>query len=194
VTAHVEALSTLRTWDPPSAAQAELRQRFVAHLTAHPDGLARSCSPGHLTAGVLVLSADLDAVLLHLHAKARRWFHFGGHWEPGDGSLRETASREAREESGIDGLLVQADPVHLDLHRVEFCRGHDRADHLDVRYAALAPSGAQPRAGEESLEVRWWPLRGLPDLEDEMHELIALSRRRLQPAASSEPSSRAPAE
>jgi 8-oxo-dGTP pyrophosphatase MutT (NUDIX family) len=191
VTPHADALRALRTWAAPSAAQAGLRDRFVAHLVARPDGLERRCSPRHLTAGALVLAPNLDAVLLNLHGKARRWFHFGGHWEPGDASLRETAAREAAEESGIDALSLHPQPVHLDLHRVEFCRGHDRADHLDVRYAAVAPTGATPRAGEESLAVRWWALDGLPDLETEMYELIDLSRQRLQSRAGS---SRAAAE
>jgi 8-oxo-dGTP pyrophosphatase MutT (NUDIX family) len=203
VTAHAQALAALRTWTPPSPRQAALRDRFVTHLHTHPDGLARSCSPGHLTAGTLVLSADLDAVLLNLHGRAARWFHFGGHWEPGDASLLATASREATEESGLAALQMDPDPVHLDLHRVEFCRGHDRADHLDVRYAALAPAGAAARVSDESLEVRWWPLQALPDLEPEMHELIRVSHERLRSGRSAQSapsrpspagSSRAPAE
>lgn len=193
-TAYTETLAGLAAWNAPTPELGSLRDRFVAHLEAHPDGLDRACSPGHLTAGTLVLSADLDAVLLNLHAKARRWFHFGGHWETGDPSLLATASREAREESGVRGLLVHPDPVHLDLHHVEFCRGHDRTDHLDVRYAALAPPGAVGRVSDESLDVRWWPLDALPDLPSEMLELVALSRNRLRSAQSSSPSSLAPAE
>lgn len=192
---HAEALRALRTWSPPSRAQAVLRDQFVAHLVEHADGLERACSPGHLTAGTLVLSAGLDAVLLNLHGRAARWFHFGGHWEPGDASLLATASREATEESGIAGLRVHPEPVHLDLHPVEFCRGHEHTEHLDVRYAALAPADATPGASAESLDVRWWMLDDLPDLEPEMHELIARSRERL--AQSAEPpagSSRAAAE
>ncbi|HEX4688053.1 MAG TPA: NUDIX domain-containing protein [Nocardioides sp.] len=186
MTAHSEALGALRTWPAPSREQAAVRDRLVTHLVEHPDGLERSCSPGHLTAGALVLSADLAEVLLNLHGRAGRWFHFGGHWERGDDSLLTTASREASEESGIAGLVVDPTPVHLDVHEVEFCRGHGRVDHLDVRYAALAPAGAQPEASDESLDVRWWPLGALPDLEPEMHELIARSRERLASRATAQ--------
>jgi 8-oxo-dGTP pyrophosphatase MutT (NUDIX family) len=185
VSAHAAALAGLSSWSAPSASQAALRDAFVVHLEQHPDALARACSPGHLTAGALVLSADLDAVLLNLHARARRWFHFGGHWEPGDATLLATATREATEESGVPGLVVHPEPVHLDRHVVEFCRGHERTAHLDVRYAALAPAGAEARASEESLDVRWWPVDGLPELEPEMHELIAQARARLQEPLSS---------
>jgi len=179
VTAYAEALASLESWAPPSLAQAALRERYVAHLHDHPDGLERSCAPGHLTAGALVVSAELDAVLLNLHGRAGRWFHFGGHWEPGDTTLLATAAREAAEESGVDGLSVHPDPVHLDLHRVEFCRGHEHTEHLDVRYAARAPADAVPHTSDESLDVRWWSLDALPDLEPEMHEQIARSRERL---------------
>jgi hypothetical protein len=55
----------------------------------------------------------------------------------------------------------------------------------------VAQPGAGPRVSDESLDVRWWPVDALPDLEDEMVELIDLARARCQ---SSAPSSRAPAE
>jgi 8-oxo-dGTP pyrophosphatase MutT (NUDIX family) len=195
VTARDTALAELRGWDAPSAGQSGLRDVYVAHLVSHADGLSRECHPGHLTAGALVLSSGLDAVLLNLHGKAGRWFHFGGHVEDDDASLLDAARREAVEESGIADLVVDPTPVHLDLHHVEFCRPHGRADHLDVRYAALAPVDARASASDESLAVRWWPLDALPDLEPEMHTLIALSRERLAaPAQSASPSSRAPAE
>jgi 8-oxo-dGTP pyrophosphatase MutT (NUDIX family) len=179
VSARDEALTTLRGWSVPAGRQARLRDHFVAHLEVHPDALDRACAAGHLTAGTLVLSPGLDAVLLNLHGKARRWFHFGGHHEPGDGSLLGTATREAAEESGLHDLDVHPVPVHLDRHTVGFCRPHGTVDHLDVRYAALAPADAEATVSDESLEVRWWPLGALPDLEPEMHALIALARERL---------------
>jgi 8-oxo-dGTP pyrophosphatase MutT (NUDIX family) len=191
VTAHASALTTLRAWSPPSPAQASLRDAFVEHLAAHPDGLLRSCFPDHLTAGTIVLSPDLDGVLLNLHRKARRWFAFGGHHEPADGSLAATARREATEESGLGDLRFDAVPVQLDRHAVDFCDPRGTVHHLDVRFAAIATRGIGPRVSDESLDVRWWPVDALPTPEPEMHELIALARERLQ---SSAPSSRAPAE
>jgi 8-oxo-dGTP pyrophosphatase MutT (NUDIX family) len=174
-----EALAELRSYAAPTAGQAALRDDYVRHLEAHPDGLLRSCVPDHLTAGALVLSPGLDQVLLNLHRKAGRWFHFGGHLEPSDTSLWDAARRETAEESGISELVVHRGPVHLSRHTVPFCDPPRRVDHLDVRFAAVAPPGAAAAVSDESLDVRWWPLDALPDLEDEMHELIARASARL---------------
>ncbi|MBD8870216.1 NUDIX domain-containing protein [Nocardioides sp. MJB4] len=146
------------------------------HLAAHANGVRRSCFPDHLTAGTLVLAADGEAVLLNLHRKARRWFAFGGHCEDQDATLAGAAHREASEESGLKGLRLHPEPVHLDAHRVDFCDPRGTVTHLDVRYAALADPGAEHRASAESVELRWWPLSGLPELEEEMHVLIARAR------------------
>jgi 8-oxo-dGTP pyrophosphatase MutT (NUDIX family) len=182
VSLHADALATLTGWPAPSPVQEALRERYVAHLWAHPDGLTRDCRPDHLTASTLVLSADGAAVLLTLHAKAHRWFQFGGHCEPGDATLAGAARREATEESGLAGLVLDPVPVQLSEHAVPFCgpAGSTRAvHHLDVRFAALAPTDAAHAVSDESLDVRWWPADGLPDPEPDLLELVALARARI---------------
>jgi 8-oxo-dGTP pyrophosphatase MutT (NUDIX family) len=160
-----------------SAGQRALRDRFVAHLDAHPDGVLRTCRPGHLTASTVVLSADAARVLLTLHAKAGRWFQLGGHVEPGDGTLLAAARREAVEESGLD-VVVDPVPVHLDEHAVPFCGADGAAHHLDVRFVAVAPDGARHAVSDESLDVRWWPVDDLPD--PDLAEPVALAVARVR--------------
>ena len=171
---HDDALAVLRRWQPPNGHQAVLRDRYVDHLASHPDGMHRTCYPHHLTASTLVLSADRDHVLLTLHAKARRWFQFGGHCEAGDATLAGAARREAVEESGITGLRVAAEPLQLSEHAVPFCDTRGGVHHLDVRFLAIARDDDLPAISEESLDVRWWPVDGLPD--DDLVELVELGR------------------
>lgn len=175
---HADALDVLTHWRAPGPEQEHLRAAYVEHLIEHHDGLWRSCFPDHLTAGALVVSHDRTQVLLNLHRKARRWFHFGGHLETSDLTLAGAALREATEESGLAGLVVEAEPLHLSRHQVEFCDPLRPVDHLDVRFLALLGTDSQPVVGEESIDVRWWPIDDLPTDEPDMVELIALALRR----------------
>lgn len=184
---HAHALGVLRSWRAPDPEQERLRRDYVRHLEEHPEGLHRSCAGAHVTAGAVILSADRRQVLLTLHAKARRWFHMGGHCEDGDLSLAGAALREAEEESGVVGLELDPAPIHLDRHPVPFCGAHASVDHLDVRFVALAPAGADHAVSAESLDVRWWPVDALPGTTD-LEELVDAAVRRVQaaPAASTE--------
>jgi 8-oxo-dGTP pyrophosphatase MutT (NUDIX family) len=131
--------------------QEELRQTYLDHLAAHPDGMWKACGDGHITASALVIDPAHGRVLLTLHKKLRMWLQMGGHCEPADVTLAGAALREATEESGISGLtLLPGGPVRLDRHHTP-C-----AWHLDVQYAALAAAGAVEAISDESLDLRWF--------------------------------------
>ncbi|NHA66906.1 NUDIX hydrolase [Phycicoccus flavus] len=173
---YADATRVLDAYAPAEPAQEELRRAYLTFLASHPDGVAKAGPPEHLTASCLVLDRSGTRVLLTLHRRARRWFQFGGHLEAGDATLRAAAAREAREESGIAGLEPLPDPVQLDRHVLDgdFARCRE---HLDVRYAALAPDGAEPRVSAESLDVRWWPVADLPPgTAGELSGLVEASR------------------
>ena len=176
--AHARALTLLRAWDPPDPDQGRLRQEYVEHLRARPDGLTRACRPDHLTASTLVMSPDARQVLLTLHAKARAWFQLGGHLEPLDDGLVAAAEREAREESGLAAVELDPLPVQLDVHEVPFCGGPGTR-HLDVRFVAVADPEAGTAVSPESHEVRWWPADALPSDEPSLEELVRLGRARV---------------
>lgn len=173
---HADALGVLRGWPAPDAVEEALRRRYVAHLESTADGMWRSSYPDHVTAGTLVVDISGDHVLLNLHRKAGRWFHFGGHCEDGDATLFDVARREAHEESGVDAIRFHPEPVQLDEHSVPFCGARGDVNHLDVRYVGAAERSTEAVVSEESLAVRWWPVTGLPELEPQMHVLIARAR------------------
>ena len=158
---HADAVAVLSRWTAPDAGQEALRRVYLDHLAAHPDGVAKVGPTVHLTASCLVVDAARERVLLTLHRRAREWFQFGGHLESDDASLWAAARREVREESGLVSLEPLPRPIQLDRHVLGdgFGRCHE---HLDVRYVAVAPEGAAGIVSEESLDVRWWPVDGLP--------------------------------
>jgi 8-oxo-dGTP pyrophosphatase MutT (NUDIX family) len=158
--------------------QEELRRRMGAFLAAHPDALLRTCAEGHFTGSGLVLDHRGRRVLLLFHRKLQRWLQPGGHAD-GDANLAAVALREAREETGVEGLRVDPHPVDLDIHRVRVPRDGPH-DHLDVRFLVVAPPDALLRANHESEDLRWFApdeLDGL-GLDAGTHRLVAAARAR----------------
>ena len=163
---HDEALALLAGWTPTSPHDKELRDRYVAHLRSHPDGLLKACFPDHLTAGAIVVSRAGDAVLLNHHRKADAWLAFGGHIEPGDATLADAARRELVGASGravmtakeaiVMGVLVGRDDV---VSRAEFeaalwtgqWRGTPKA--VDMHIAKLRPKLRVATGGQWQIET-----------------------------------------
>jgi 8-oxo-dGTP pyrophosphatase MutT (NUDIX family) len=171
-----EARATIAGYVPRDAGQARTRAFLLEWIDAHPDALLRSCWQGHLTASALVLDARGERALLTLHKKLGRWLQLGGHCD-GDGNLARSALREAHEESGIDGLVIDPAPLDLDAHRIPARPGEPEHWHLDVRFLVQAPADAHARASDESDELRWFrptELAGLPS-DDSLHRLFALA-------------------
>jgi 8-oxo-dGTP pyrophosphatase MutT (NUDIX family) len=171
---HASTVELLKSWQAPDAEQESLRLEYLDHLATHTDAMTRICTNGHLTGSAMVVNADRDAVALVFHPRLDRWVQAGGHCEADDASIGAAAWREATEELGIVGLVLDPAPLELDIHAYACPRGTPNR-HLDVRFRCIAPVGAMPVCSDESVAVQWFPIGALPDGLDE--STIRLIRR-----------------
>ncbi|XVV02999.1 NUDIX hydrolase [Actinosynnema sp. CA-248983] len=168
---HADAVDVLTAWRPVQREQEALRQAYLGFLAARPDGCERSCVPGHITASALVLDAAGERTLLTLHPRVGRWLQLGGHCEPADETLAGAALREATEESGIGGLIIDPTPIHLDVHPITCSLGVPTR-HFDVRFVVRAPVDAAAVRSAESVDLQWWPLDAMPSNVDDLIPMI----------------------
>ena len=155
------AIALLREWKAPDRGQDALRHAVSAFLDARDDACLRECVPGHITASALVLDESGGQVLLTLHPRLGRWVQLGGHCEGDDDDIVAAALREATEESGVDGLRIEPDLVAIHVHALTCSLGVPTR-HLDLQFVARAPADAQIAVSDESVDLRWWPVDGLP--------------------------------
>jgi 8-oxo-dGTP pyrophosphatase MutT (NUDIX family) len=157
---HRDAVAAATGWVPVDDTGRQVRQRFLDLLADQP-GATLADNPGaHITASAVVVSAGLDTVLLCLHRRLHKWVQLGGHCELVDATVSDAALREAREESGIDGLVLNPVPIDLDIHPVH-CR-HGASLHYDIRFALLAPPDAVATVSPESHRLGWFAPGALP--------------------------------
>lgn len=162
---HGDAVATLENWTAPDAEQERLRQHYLQHLAQHPDGMWRHCRPEHITASALVVDGSGTRVLLTLHKTVARWLQLGGHCEPGDTTLAGAALRESAEESGLTDLMIAPAPLQLSRHQI-LAGGCAGTFHLDVQFLVTATAGTDYIVSEESHDLAWFPIDGLPDDTD----------------------------
>lgn len=176
---HSQALADLSTWTAPSPPQEQMRARMVETLRLDATAMWRHHSRAHFTTSLVVVDADARRVALTLHAKAKRWFQFGGHLEGGDATLEAAALREGLEESGLADLRLLPGLLAVDIHALDGAFGWC-TEHLDVRYVAVAV-GESLTVSDESDDVRWFDVDALPeDAEPALREAIALACERVR--------------
>ncbi|WP_430390408.1 NUDIX hydrolase [Dyella sp. 20L07] len=127
---------------------------FVDFLTSDSDCFERTKREGHFTGSAWLVSSDGLRVLLTHHRKLGRWLQLGGHAD-GDPDLAGVALREAEEESGLDGLSVEAEPFDLDRHRIPARGDEPEHWHYDVRYVVRAGANEHFVVSEESHALAW---------------------------------------
>ena len=142
-------------------------ERLLQFVRSHPDCFSRSCVPGHVTSSAWLFDTTGKRVLLTHHKKLDIWVQLGGHME-GEARVLDSALREAREESGIDGIRVCSEALFdIDIHEIP-ARGEDPAHlHYDCRFALQTETTDAFELTDESHELRWVAVHKVRGLTDE---------------------------
>ena len=158
------ATMLLRNYLAKDSLQRQFKKRILEMCISYPRLLDRDCMPGHLTASALVVNEDRSRVMLHHHAKLNRWLQFGGHCD-GDANLPAVALREAIEESGVRNLSIDPEIIDIDIHVIPERKKVPEHLHLDTRFMVMAADNCQPTKSDESLEVCWYDVGELKEIE-----------------------------
>jgi 8-oxo-dGTP pyrophosphatase MutT (NUDIX family) len=150
----VQALLLARR--PADAKEEADRSAMLAFLEGLPEPFSRHQPGAHFTASALVVDDARTRTALVHHRKLGLWVQPGGHIDEADASVIAAALREAREETGLDGTLAQAEPLHLDVHEIPERPDMPAHLHLDIRFLVVA--GGDLAVSDESLDVRWMSL------------------------------------
>jgi 8-oxo-dGTP pyrophosphatase MutT (NUDIX family) len=154
-TASVAAL--LRPFDSTGDGEAaKSRELVLALLSSSPEPFSRyQFNPGHITCTGLVLNPGRDRILLVLHRRLQRWLLPGGHVEPDDPRIGDTARREVIEETGAILTADSSPPlVGVDVHGIPPRRDEPFHLHHDLIFRFQAASDAF-QVSEEVREVAW---------------------------------------
>lgn len=113
------------------------------------DGLIDRKSSLHLTASAIVINSISRSMIFIKHPSLARGLFPGGHFELEDVYLYNTALREAKEETGIEALLLhpwhiknRKIPIEIDIHPIPEnpAKKEGLHHHIDFRYVFLTES------------------------------------------------------
>ena len=173
--ADAELRAQLAAYAQRQPAHAALADEFSTLLDDPENPFLRERLAGHFTGSAWLVSADGERVLLTHHRKLDRWLQLGGHAD-GDRNLARVALKEAEEESGLSGLVLEDGALFdIDKHWIPERRNVPGHWHYDARYVVRAVGSEQFAISEESLALAWREIRDVaaavidaPDNDDSL--------------------------
>ncbi len=152
---------------PLEAHETAMTADAIGFVETHPDCLARTCAPGHLTGSAWIVSPDRTRTLLTHHHKLDKWLQLGGHAD-GDGDLLAVALREAREESGLTRVRAASTEIFdFDRHLIPARKSEPEHYHYDLRFLIEADPDEPLTISSESKDLAWVDLARVNALNPE---------------------------
>lgn len=126
----------------------------------------RQNSEGHLTGSAWIVNHDRKKVLLVYHKRLGRWLQPGGHME-GDEDILSTATREAKEETGLTSIkCVSSNIFDIDVHTIPIFRNEKQHIHYDIRFLFEADDMEKIKVSSESRDARWVDIKDIKKYSD----------------------------
>jgi len=152
----------LEAHQPADPREQEHKSRIL-HLLEHSERpfSREQYAPGHVTASAFVVDPSRTELLLILHGKLKLWLQPGGHAEPEDADVLQSARREVLEEVGIAALApLGPGLLDVDVHAIPARPDQPAHEHFDVRFL-FAAEDRFFLAGSDAHDARWVPLAEL---------------------------------
>ncbi|WP_152657025.1 NUDIX hydrolase [Oceanobacillus sp. CFH 90083] len=173
----------------------EIKKQVVNYLSLYPkekerltplidqlqenntDIFSRNSLPGHITASAIIVKrSNPDYMLMIFHQNLKKWLQPGGHVDPGERPI-ESAVRELKEETGMDGKVDAVDsliPLDIDIHGIPANYKKEEGDHqhYDFRYIVTVDTELIPENIENN-RVAWINIKNIdnPNLEGVIKKL-----------------------
>jgi 8-oxo-dGTP pyrophosphatase MutT (NUDIX family) len=120
----------------------------------------------------VVVFDDEGRVLLNRRSDTRKWSLIGGIPEPGE-QPAVCAVREVEEETGVHCVVERVLVVQA-LKPVTYENG-DMCQYMDIAFRCRAVGGEARVNDDESLDVGWFAVDALPELNEFAHQRIKLA-------------------
>lgn len=144
------------------------------------DLISRKNFNGHVTASGLILCPKGQRALMIFHNRLKMYIQPGGHLEEEDSSLIEAATREVKEETGLERFslfehfeMLQT-PLLVDTHKIPASekKGEPEHYHHDFMYLFRASSEEIDLQLEEVSDAKWVDLNKLVELDDAVGKAV----------------------
>lgn len=169
----------LATYLAENPQEADVANRFIEFVNAHPDCFERSLQVGHVTGSAWVVNAAGTHVLLTHHKKLNKWFQLGGHAD-GEVDILKAALTEVAEESGLAVFEpISKDIFDIDIHAIPIRGEEPEHFHYDVRFTVKSTGSDEYVVSEESLDLSWVNIENLAEYTQE-ESMLRMGRKWLR--------------
>jgi len=150
------ALPGIGTYTARGARDFNSARRLIALLARRGDlAYGRDPSDDHITGSAFVVNETGTRLLMMHHTKLDRWLQLGGHCDAIP-DVRQTALREAHEESGLKEITPVGDDIlDIDAHLVPARNAEPAHVHFDVRFLFVASDATPLLRNAESRALAW---------------------------------------